>query len=66
MKQKEVQNKNLDKEASVFAQTYFHGTNANLKLGNFVTIGNKSNFGKQKEAKYIFLTSTLDAAIWAA
>ncbi|MEO8234596.1 MAG: NAD(+)--rifampin ADP-ribosyltransferase [Flavobacterium sp.] len=47
-------------------QTYFHGTKANLQLGDLIKVGYNSNFGKQKNAKYIFLTSTLDAAVWGA
>lgn len=49
-----------------FAQTYFHGTKADLKPGDFIEVGNNSNFGERKNAKYIFLTATLDAAIWGA
>lgn len=49
-----------------FAQTYFHGTKANLELGDFIEAGFNSNFGQRKNAKYIFLTATLDAAIWGA
>ena len=49
-----------------FAQTYFHGTKANLKPGDYIQAGNTSNFGERKNAKYIFLTATLDAAIWGA
>lgn len=49
-----------------FAQTYFHGTKADLKLGDFIQVGNNSNFGQRKNAKYIFLSATLDAAIWGA
>ena len=49
-----------------FAQTYFHGTKADLALGDLIESGYNSNFGKRKNAKYIFLTSTLDAAIWGA
>jgi rifampin ADP-ribosylating transferase len=49
-----------------FVQTYFHGTKADLKLGDLMEVGNNSNFGMRKNAKYIFLTSTLDAAIWGA
>lgn len=52
--------------ATPFAQTYFHGTKADLKLGDFIEVGNNSNFGERKNAKYIFLTATLDAAIWGA
>jgi hypothetical protein len=49
-----------------FSQTYFHGTKANLKLGELIKPGNSSNFGKRVNAKYIFLSATLDAAIWGA
>lgn len=51
---------------SPFAQTYFHGTKADLKIGDLIEPGFNSNFGQRKNAKYIFLTATLDAAIWGA
>ena len=51
---------------SPFAQTYFHGTKADLKLGDTIEVGFNSNFGQRINAKYIFLTATLDAAIWGA
>ncbi|MFM9950297.1 MAG: NAD(+)--rifampin ADP-ribosyltransferase [Saprospiraceae bacterium] len=49
-----------------FAQTYFHGTKADLKVGDLIEVGFNSNFGQRKNAKDIFLTATLDAAIWGA
>ncbi len=49
-----------------FAQTYFHGTKADLYIGDLIEIGKNSNYGQRKNANYIFLTSTLDAAIWGA
>jgi hypothetical protein len=52
--------------ATPFAQTYFHGTKADLKIGDLIDVGYNSNFGQRKNAKYIFLTATLDAAIWGA
>lgn len=52
--------------ATPFAQTYFHGTKADLKVGDLIDVGYNSNYGQQKSAKYIFLTATLDAAIWGA
>jgi hypothetical protein len=52
--------------SSPFAQTYFHGTKADLKIGDFIAIGINSNYGQQNKAKYIYLTATLDAAIWGA
>jgi hypothetical protein len=61
------QNKNENKTIqSPFAQTYFHGTKADLKIGALIEVGFDSNFGQRKNAKYIFLTATLDAAIWGA
>ena len=47
-------------------QTYFHGTKADLQLGDLIMPGYESNYGNRKRAKYIFLTATLDAAIWGA
>ncbi|MCB0648445.1 MAG: NAD(+)--rifampin ADP-ribosyltransferase [Saprospiraceae bacterium] len=52
--------------ATPFAQTYFHGTRADLKIGELIEVGFNSNYGQRKNAKYIFLTATLDAAIWGA
>lgn len=52
--------------ATPFAQTYFHGTKADLKVGDLIEVGFNSNFGQRKNATYIFLSATLDAAIWGA
>jgi rifampin ADP-ribosylating transferase len=49
-----------------FSQTFFHGTKADLKIGDFIEVGLDSNYGQRKHAKYIYLTATLDAAIWGA
>lgn len=51
---------------TVFAQTYFHGTKASLNIGDLISVGYSSNYGERKDAKYIFLSATLDAAIWGA
>lgn len=56
---------NRKEEKSIdYSQTFYHGTKANLKTGDLIEIGFNSNYGKQKKAKYIYLTATLDAAIW--
>lgn len=59
---------NTEKSASAtpFAKTYFHGTKTDLKPGDLIEPGYTSNYGLNKNAKYIFLTATLDAAIWGA
>jgi len=49
-----------------FASTFFHGTKADLKPGDLIEPGNTSNFGERKNARFVFLTATLDAAIWGA
>jgi hypothetical protein len=52
--------------ATPFAQTYFHGSRGDLKVGDLIEVGFNSNYGQRKNAKFIFLTATLDAAIWGA
>lgn len=52
--------------ATPFAQTYFHGTRADLTIGDLIIPGNQSNYGQRNAARYIFLSATLDAAIWGA
>ncbi|NTW20581.1 MAG: NAD(+)--rifampin ADP-ribosyltransferase, partial [Nostocales cyanobacterium W4_Combined_metabat2_030] len=37
-----------------------------MKIGDIIEIGLNSNYGQQNKAKYIYLTATLDAAIWGA
>lgn len=61
MKKTKSDNKSIQ---TPFAQAYFHGTKADLKIGDFIEVGYNSNFGKNNKAKYIYLTATLDAAIW--
>ncbi|GAB3202151.1 hypothetical protein ABID22_003856 [Pontibacter aydingkolensis] len=54
-------NSNID-----YAQTFYHGTKADLKTGDLIEVGFNSNYGKKKKGKYIYLTAILDAAIWGA
>ncbi|WP_122638715.1 NAD(+)--rifampin ADP-ribosyltransferase [Romboutsia sp. Marseille-P6047] len=45
---------------------FYHGTKANLKIGDLIKTGFKSNYGKRKKANFVYMTATLDAAIWGA
>ena len=63
MEENRSENKSIQ---SPFAQTYFHGTKADLRLGDFIEVGLNSNYGQRNNAKYIYQTATLDAAIWGA
>ena len=44
----------------------YHGTRAHLEPGDLVRPGHNSNYGSRKNASYVYLTATLDAAIWGA
>lgn len=46
--------------------TYYHGTKADLSPGDLISPGYNSNYGKRKTASFVYLTATLDAAIWGA
>jgi hypothetical protein len=48
------------------SQTYYHGTKADLKVGDLIGPGYASNYGKRKQANFVYLSATLDAAIWGA
>ncbi|GGC13163.1 hypothetical protein GCM10011494_35040 [Novosphingobium endophyticum] len=47
-------------------EPFYHGTKADLKPGDLIGPGFSSNYGKRKQAAYVYLTGTLDAAIWGA
>ncbi len=66
MEKNKSENKSNESVQSPFSQTYFHGTKADLKIGDFIETGVNSNYGQNNKAKYIYLTATLDAAIWGA
>ncbi len=47
-------------------ERYYHGTRADLKPEDLIEPGYNSNFGSRKEANHVYLTATVDAAIWGA
>lgn len=45
----------------------FHGTRADLNVGDLIEPGHEPNFGKRdRTTTYVYLTRTLDAATWGA
>ena len=66
MEHEKNEQKSSSPGAAPFAQTYFHGTKADLNVGDLIAVGFNSNYGQKKNAKYIFLSATLDAAVWGA
>lgn len=45
---------------------FFHGTKADLQVGDLLEPGRSSNFGSRRAANHVYLTATLDAATWGA
>jgi Rifampin ADP-ribosyl transferase len=52
--------------ATRFSQSFFHGTRANLKPGDLIVVGNRSNFTDVQPLSWVYFAGTLDAAIWGA
>jgi hypothetical protein len=48
------------------SEIFYHGTKANLAIGQLIEPGFQSNYGQRNKAKYVYLTATLDAATWGA
>lgn len=66
MKANTVVEKVVESEYVPVHQLYYHGTKADLKAGDQLAPGFSSNYGSRKVAKFVYLTGTLDAAIWGA
>ena len=45
---------------------FFHGTKADLAPGDLLEPGRGSNYGERRTANFVYLTATLDAAVWGA
>lgn len=48
------------------SQLFYHGTKADLRQGDLIAPGYSSNYGKRKKAAFVYLSATLEAAIWGA
>lgn len=48
------------------ARTFYHGTKAVLQPGDLIAAGYASNYGSRRKARFVYLSETLDAAIWGA
>lgn len=45
---------------------FLHGTKADLSVGDLIVPGRRSNFGGGRVANHVYVTQTLDAAVWGA
>ena len=54
-------------EKIVFSRgSFFHGTKADLKIGDFIVTGKQKNYNDDRKSEYVYFVGTLDAAIWGA
>lgn len=51
---------------SMFAQSFFHGTRADLEPGGLIVVGHGSNFAVAGPLSWVYFSATLDAAVWGA
>lgn len=56
----------LQGNGSLDSGPFYHSTKANLKVGDLLEPGYNSNYGERKNANYVYLAATLDAAAWGA
>ena len=66
MKTNQSEDKLLGSTHELYLQQFYHGTKAHLKPGELIEPGFPSNYGTKKKAAYVYLTATLDAAVWGA
>ena len=46
-------------ETIIFSQgSFFHGTKADLKVGDFIITGKKKNYNDDRESKYVYFAGT--------
>lgn len=48
------------------AGPFYHGTKADLRPGDLLEPGFRSNYGERKKANFLYFTATMDAAVWGA
>lgn len=56
----------MSSAATMFSQSFFHGTRADLKPGDLIAVGHQSNFTDDEPLSWVYFAATLDAAIWGA
>ncbi len=45
---------------------YYHGTRADLAIGDLIAAGYASNYGPRRANPWVYFAGTLEAAIWGA
>jgi GNAT superfamily N-acetyltransferase len=55
-----------DRSQPRMREQLYHGTKADLQPGDLIAPGHPSNYGQSKNAGYVYLSATLEAATWGA
>ncbi len=45
---------------------FLHGTRADLSVGDLLVPGRQANYGEGRRSNHVYVTQTLDAAVWGA
>ncbi|ANI37443.1 NAD(+)--rifampin ADP-ribosyltransferase [Mycolicibacterium vaccae] len=45
---------------------FLHGTRADLSVGDLLSPGQRSNYDRERVMNHVYVTQTLDAAVWGA
>ncbi|MPM05648.1 hypothetical protein SDC9_51938 [bioreactor metagenome] len=45
---------------------FYHGTKADLRAGDLLEARHSSNYGSRSTANFVYMSATLDAAVWGA
>lgn len=45
---------------------FYHGTRADLRPGDLIAPGYSSNYGARRQARWVYFSATLEAAVWGA
>jgi rifampin ADP-ribosylating transferase len=45
---------------------FYHGTRADLTIGDLIAAGYRSNYGLRRQASWVYFAGLIEAAIWGA
>ena len=55
-----------EREIRETSERLYHGTKADLRIGDLIAPGYRSNFGTGRPLSWVYCSGTLEAAIWGA
>lgn len=52
--------------ASTETVTFYHGTRADLRVGDLIGVGFTSNYGSRRTANFVYFSALIEPATWGA